>query len=224
MPVVRDLSLDLLPVDDGADDGELVTRIRAGDRNLFAVLMRRHNQRLYRAVRAILRQDDEAEDVVQFAYLAAYQNLDQFRGEASFVTWLTRIAVHQALARARDRTRRADMAVVGTQWDVPAPTPEDDASTRELGRILERHIDALPDLYRSVFVLRDVEELTTAETASALGLTEEAVRVRLHRARHLLQSTLVEGIGPASAHVFRFDGERCDRIVLGVLARLTDSP
>src|SRR5215475_14556173 len=149
MPVVRDLNLDLLPADDGADDTELVSRIRSGDRNLFAVLMRRYNQRLFRAVRAILRQDDEAEDVVQFAYLAAYQNLDQFRGEASFITWLTRIAVHQALARARDRTRRADLAVMGTQWDAPAPTPEDDASTRELGRILERHIDALPDLYRS---------------------------------------------------------------------------
>jgi RNA polymerase sigma-70 factor (ECF subfamily) len=224
MPLGRELSLDHLPVDDGADDAELLTRIRAGDRKLFAVLMRRYNQRLYRAVRAILRQDDEAEDVVQFAYLAAYQNLDQFRGEASFITWLTRIAVHQALARARDRTRRADLAVLSSQLDVAPATPEDDASSRELGRILERQIDALPDLYRSVFVLRDVEELTTAETAAALAITEEAVRVRLHRARHLLQNALVEGIGPASAHVFRFDGERCDRIVLGVLSHLIDLP
>ena len=121
-------------------------------------------------------------------------------------------------------TRRADLAVLSSQLDVAPATPEDDASSRELGRILERQIDALPDLYRSVFVLRDVEELTTAETAAALAITEEAVRVRLHRARHLLQNALVEGIGPASAHVFRFDGERCDRIVLGVLSHLIDLP
>lgn len=211
---------------DETSDLELVDRILAGEKALFAVLVRRHNQRLYRAVRSILRADPEAEDVVQQAYVTAFHKLAQFRGEASFATWLTRIAVNEAFGRLRTTARRGELSLVGDGPDDEATmakddrTPESEVAARELGRVLERHIDALPPHYRSVFVLRDVEELDTAETAASLELSEEAVRVRLHRARRLLQESLTETLGAGAGQAYRFDGERCDRIVRGVLSRL----
>ena len=203
-----------LPREDPATDDELVKRILGGEQVLFAELMRRYNQRLYRAVRAIVRQDDEAEDVVQHAYVAAYKNLGQFRGEAKLSTWLTRIAVNEALSRVR-KNGRGEMEVVIEQ----EPTPEDLAYRAEVGRILEQQIDELPEGMRVVFVMREVEELDTAETSACLGISEEAVRVRLHRARHLLQERLSRVLESAP-EAFRFDGDRCDRIVFGVMARL----
>ena len=213
------LRLETLPREDPAPDDELVRRILAGERALFAVLMRRYNQRLYRAVRSILRRDDEAEDVVQHAYVAAYANLSQFRGEAKLATWLTRIAINEALGRVR-KVQRSEIALVeGGSDAVEKSTPEDATYRREIAALLERHIDELPDSLRVVFVMRDVEELNTAETAASLDISEEAVRVRLHRARHLLQERLSQILDSAS-EAYRFDGARCDRIVLSVATRL----
>ena len=207
-------------------DDRIIARVLAGEKALYALLVRRYNQRLFRTVRAILRQDELAEDVVQQAYVVAYQNLAGFRGESSFATWLTRIAVNEALGRLRQGRRFPHMALID-DGDPSLPTtprtPEDDAAGRELRRLLEEHIDALPDAYRVVFVMREVDELDTAETAACLGLTEEAVRVRLHRARQALQQSLAAVIGTSLGETFRFDGERCDRIVAAVLARIESS-
>lgn len=205
-------------------DDDIVRRIVAGERRLYALLLPRHNQRLYRVARAILRRDDEAEDVVQQTWVAAFENLGQFRHESSFATWLTRIAVNEALGRIRTRNRRGDLALVDidaeTSMATDDPSPEEDVAAREMGDLLEAKIDALPELYRVVFMMREVEELGTAETAACLGLTEETVRVRLHRARHMLQESLTETIGKAVGDVFRFAGARCDGISRAVLGRL----
>jgi RNA polymerase sigma-70 factor (ECF subfamily) len=209
--------------EDDDDDPRLVRRVLEGERQAFEPLMRRHNRRLFRAARAILRDDDEAEDVLQQAYLLAYHNLASFRGEASVGTWLTRIAVHEALARRRRRSNHAELTLV-EPMETRMPSPEDDASRQQLAKLLERHIDALPEGYRTVFVLRDVEELDTAETARCLGLSEEAVRVRLHRARHLLQGSLLETLGESARETFGFAGARCDRIVAHVMVVLSHFP
>jgi RNA polymerase sigma-70 factor (ECF subfamily) len=208
--------------EDPRTDAEVVERILDGEPSLFAVLVRRHNQRLFRIVRAILRDDSEAEDVVQQAHVTAYRQLAQFRGDASYATWLSKIAVNDAYGRIRARKRNVVVSLDDAGGDAimsRSTTPEDDAYHRELGGLLERHIDELPDNLRVVFVMRDVQELDTAETASTLGLSEAAVRVRLHRARTALQARLTRAL--ESAHVaFRFDGARCDRITHDVLATL----
>ncbi|HKE16995.1 MAG TPA: RNA polymerase sigma factor [Kofleriaceae bacterium] len=213
-----------LPGVDRLPDDEVVRRVVGGEHRLYALLLPRYNQRLFRVVRAILRRDDEAEDAVQQAWVAAFENLAQFRGESSFVTWLTRIAVNEALGRLRARKRRGDLALVDMQRDqdmaTEHPSPEEDVAAREMGMLLEAKIDALPELYRVVFVMREVEELGTADTASCLGLSEEAVRVRLHRARHMLQESLTETLGTAVGNTFRFGGARCARIASAVLDRL----
>jgi RNA polymerase sigma-70 factor, ECF subfamily len=204
-------------------DAEVVRRVVAGERSLYALLLPRYNQRLFRVVRAILRRDDDAEDAVQQAWVAAFENLARFRGESSFATWLTRIAVNEALGRLRARKRRGDLALVDQNSDDRAtehPSPEEDVAAREMGVLLEEKIDALPELYRVVFVMREVEELGTADTAACLGLSEEAVRVRLHRARHMLQESLTETLGTAVGNTFRFAGARCARITSAVLDHL----
>jgi RNA polymerase sigma-70 factor (ECF subfamily) len=201
-------------------DEEVVLRVRDGDTPLFEVLMRRYNQRMYRMARAILQNDADAEDAVQQAYFNAFRHLDQFGGRARFSTWLIRIAVHQALSqRRRRRGRRSDGAdaplaerVVST-----APDPERRAYVGELSVLLESALAALPDGYRSVFVLREVDGLNTAETAQRLRLTEGAVKTRLHRAKDLLQRRL-QDVTPVEA--FRFDGTRCDRLVAAVMPQL----
>jgi RNA polymerase sigma-70 factor (ECF subfamily) len=201
-------------------DEEVVRRVRAGDRALFEVVMRRHNQRLYRAARAILRDDAEAEDVMQHAYVQAFACLDQFDGRGRFAAWLTRIAVHEALARVRHRARELPFDGAETA-SVRALDPERSAVAQELRRLLEAAIDALPDAQRIVFVLRDVEGLSTSEAAVALGIREIAVRARLHRARSLLRREL-RACGAASA--FPFHAPRCDRVVAAVLARIRLAP
>lgn len=206
-----------------AEDTDLVARVLHGDKAAYEVLIRRHNQRLFRAARAIVRDDDEAEDVVQQVWLAAYQKLAGFRGDAALTTWLTRIVVNEALGRRRRRQRgEHHLALIDeeAQAAAGARSPEDEAATGELGRMLEAHIDRLPDIYREVLVLRDVEEMTTAETASCLGVSEETVRVRLHRARREMQSSLSEAVGVSMPHAFRFAGARCDRIAAGVMAAI----
>ncbi|HEY8431406.1 MAG TPA: RNA polymerase sigma factor [Sandaracinaceae bacterium] len=209
---------------DPASDEAVVEDVCAGDVARFEILMRRHNQRLFRTARAILRDDAEAEDVVQQAYLSAYAKLDQFRGESRFSTWLTRITVHEALRRMRRHGRLADLDVIEAADDAaasgPSRTPEEHAARGELRALLEQAIDSLPESYRVVFVMRDIEELDTRETAECLELSEEAVRVRLHRARKALREWLYERADALTAEAFSFAGDRCDRIVRYVLSRI----
>jgi RNA polymerase sigma-70 factor (ECF subfamily) len=206
--------------DDGApDDLQVVTRVLAGEVALFELLMRRHNQRLFRAARAIVKDDDEAEDVMQEAYVNAYMNLAQFAGRARFASWLTRIAVHEALARVRKRgsvLREVEDEAMSSD----RASPEQNASDRELRAILTPLVDALPDAFRVVFVLRAVEGLSVEETAECLDLLPETVRTRFFRARRLLRQGLIERGTQAEKCVYEFHLLRCDRVVGGVFARL----
>jgi RNA polymerase sigma-70 factor (ECF subfamily) len=204
-------------------DEEVVGRVRAGDRAQFEVLMRRYNQRLYRIVRSILRDEAETEDVLQQTYLNAYTHLDQFARRASFATWLTRIAVHEALARRQRQAaalpRAGDAAVIAA---LPSsfPDPEREALTAELKGLLEASIDALPDTYRCVFVMREVEGLSTAETAAGLTISEDVVKTRLHRARAMLRDAILRRVGRCGRELFVFGFGRCDALVRSVLAAL----
>jgi RNA polymerase sigma-70 factor (ECF subfamily) len=210
----------------GLPDEQVVGQVLAGQTALFEVLMRRHNERLYRAARAILRDDREAEDVIQQAYVNAYSHLRQFDGRSSFATWLTRIAVHEALARARRRGRYVDVDVETlSPLEFPmrmtsTPDPERQAFARELGTLLESAIDRLPDGAREVFMLRQVEGMSTAEVADTLGLSDDVVKTRLSRARAALRRDLYERAGLATPETFRFLRPRCDRVVAAVLARI----
>ncbi len=204
-----------------ASDADLVRRVLAGDRGTFAALVRRHNQRIFRACRAVLGDDEDAEDAAQTAWVNAYRHLAGFRGDAAFSTWVTRIAIHEASARLRRRSRPTLVPIE----EVTVPDdhdPERAASTGELGKLLERHVDALPDGLRSVLVLRDVLELDTAETASCLGISPEAVRVRLYRARQTLARELVGMLEAALPEVWQFAGDRCARMVDAVMGRIAD--
>lgn len=204
-------------------DADVVSRVLAGETALFEVLMRRHNQRVYRAARAILRDDREAEDVMQEAYVNAYAHLRQFDGRAQFSTWLTKIAVYEAIARVRMQRRYEPLDDAPMETRMPntsSPDPERQAFGREVGALIESAVDALGDGYREVFMLRQVEGLTTAETADVLGVSEDVVKTRFSRARHALQQNILARTGEASAQAFTFGQQRCDRVVAGVLARL----
>ena len=211
-------------------DEEVVERVLAGDVSLFEILMRRYHQRLFRVARGILADDAEAEDVMQEAYMRAFRELATFRGEALFSTWLTRIACHEALARARKRRRLVPIAGGdgggGEPPDPPSEAigPERELENRELQAVLREAVEVLPDPLRAVFCLREIEDLSTEETADALGLTAENVRVRLHRAKRSLQQTLDARIGREVRRLYLFDGPRCDRIVETVFARLHLEP
>ena len=206
-------------------DEDVIARVMAGEKGLYEIIMRRYNQRLYRIARAILRQDDEAEDVVQEAYVRAYQHLDQFLGRARFSTWLTKIAVHEALARAQKKNRTQELeAMIADEKETAltslTASPEHQASTTEVARLLEQAVLGLPEHYRVVLMMRDIEEMSTAETAVALDLTEDNVKIRLHRARLLLREELAARAGASRSGAFSFLGARCDRIVQAVLARI----
>jgi RNA polymerase sigma-70 factor (ECF subfamily) len=206
-------------------DEEVVARVLAGDTSLFEILMRRYNQRLFRVARGILADDAEAEDVAQEAWLRAFRELAGFRGEARFSTWLTRIACHEALARANKRRRLVPITGGDGGGEPPeppaeAPGPERDLENRELQSLLREAVEVLPDPLRTVFCLREIELLSTEETADALGLTVENVRVRLHRAKRSLRQTLDERIGREVRRLYLFDGARCDRMVERVFAAI----
>lgn len=207
-------------------DEEVVERVRAGETALFEILMRRYNQRLYRVTRSILGDAAEAEDVTQDAYVRSYMHLDQFDGRARFSTWLTKIAVHEALARARSRKRLVEIDAApesmegGMSLESKSPSPEQEMLTHKMRMVLEAAVDRLPETYRSVFMLREVEEMSTAETAECLDLSEEAVKVRLHRARSLLRKNIYAQTGAATASAFQFMGASCDRMVSAVLERI----
>jgi RNA polymerase sigma-70 factor, ECF subfamily len=211
-------------------DCELVERMRAGDAVAFEVIMRRHNRRLFRLARSILRSGPEAEDVVQETYVRAYASLDQFVDPHNLAAWLARIAANEALGRVRGWGRvvsldqyvgEEDAAVRGIEaMTSRQPDPERRAGNAELRRLLESAIDALPDEFRTVFVLRAVEGMSIAETAEALSIRPETVKTRFHRARHRLQETLGARFDALVPGTFEFGGESCDRIVATVLARL----
>lgn len=205
-------------------DAEVVRRVLLGERALFELLMRRYNRRVYRAVRSIVRDEQEAEDAMQQAYLQAYTHLGEFEGASSFSTWLTRIAINEALAALRKGRRLVAMDEVPEAADdvmrSPSEGPEERAVARESMRLVERAVDELPALYRTAFMLREVEQLSTAETAASLGITEEAVKVRLHRARLSLRGALAETVGEALPQAFSFFAPRCNRVVARVMAAL----
>jgi RNA polymerase sigma-70 factor (ECF subfamily) len=200
-------------------DEEVVRRVLAGDMPAFEVVMRRYNQRLYRAARGVLRNDTEAEDVVQESYLHALRSLKGFERRSSFATWLTRIVVNEACARRKRRARALP------EQAAPAGVENAEVSVRrrEAGLAFREQVDALPASLRVVLVLRVVEGLDTKETAECLGLSEAAVKVRLHRARETLQKRLASDLVSELQSVYAFDGERCDRIVRGVLAKAAAS-
>ena len=208
-----------LPLTALADD-ELVARVRAGETALFELLMRRYNQRLYRVTRAIVRDDAEAEDVAQDAWVRAFEHLDQFEGRARFSTWLTRIAVHEASARIRRRGRQTDIEDSMPTLASDAAGPEERAADHELGRVIEQAVNRLPEVYGSVFMLREIEGLSTEETAACLGIPAETVKTRLHRARALLRNHLTARLGAAARETFQFAGARCDRMVAAVMRRI----
>jgi RNA polymerase sigma-70 factor (ECF subfamily) len=207
-------------------DREIVERVKAGETGLYEIIMRRYNQRLYRVAVAILRNGTEAEDVMQDAYVRAYRHLHQFEGRAPFSAWLTRIAVNEALARLRARGRNEELDALEPDGELSmrmidaAPNPEQNASRSELGDLLEEAVLGLPEQYRAVVMLRDVEEMSTTETADALDLSEENVKVRLHRGHAMMRGWLLERVGSSGKTAFPFMGEQCDRVVRSVFERL----
>jgi RNA polymerase sigma-70 factor (ECF subfamily) len=221
-------TIEVLEKSKALTDEEIVDRVRTGDLAMYEVIMRRYNQRLYRVARAILHDDAEAEDVLQDAYVRAYTHLDQFAGRSAFATWLTRIAVHEALSRLRSRKRHPQVDVIDYEGEISMNTsgksldPEQNASTAQLREFLEEAVLNLPESYRTVIMLRDIEELSTAETAEALDLTEDNVKVRLHRGHGMIRDWLFERIGTKAKEAFPFMGIRCDRVVQEVFHRLAN--
>ena len=206
-------------------DEEIIRQVVDGNTALFELLMRRYNERVYRAARAIVSNEEEAEDVMQQAYVNAFTHLQQFSGAARFSTWLTKIAIHEALARVRRRGRYEAYADADSDGESlmsrdPAENPERQAFTGELRGLLEWAIDTLPPGMREVFVLRDVEGLSTAEVAEALDVSEDVVKTRLSRGRAALRRVLIERTGASAPEAFRFYRPRCDRVVMHVLARI----
>lgn len=207
-------------------DEEIARRVVAGDRALFELIMRRHNQRVYRAVRSIIRDESEIEDVMQQAYVLAYTHLHQFAGHARLSTWLVRIAINEALARKR----RARSLVLVEDPDMPlesrmtlpstSESPESETAARELAGLIEQAVADLPDTYRTTFVLREIEGMTTAEAAEVQGTSEDVVKQRLHRARAFVHDRLAARADATLAHTFRFGAERCDRIVSAVMTKI----
>lgn len=206
-------------------DDALVNRVRAGETACFEALMRRHNERIYRTVRAVLGDDADVDDVMQQAYVAAYQHLGGFEGRARFSTWLTRIALNEAYARLRKRQRTEaapweDEKTMASEPEAAGPTPEQLAARIEIQALLERAVETLSMPNRTVFVLRLVQGLSTAETAACLQISEEAVKTRLHRANEALRLWLAAQIGDTFRDAFPFYRPRCDAVVARVMARV----
>ncbi len=217
------------------DDTELVLRIAARDELAFEALMRRYNGKLFRVARAILKDDAEAEDALQDAYLDAYRHIDGFRGSSKVSTWLTRIVINHALMRLRKHKRDRVVVALGRDAEGEAEPQEIDVADErsesppaatlraEIRRALEHRIDELPTAFRTVFVMREVEDMTVEETAECLSIPPATVRTRFFRARALLREALARDMDMATVDVFAFAGARCDRIVAGVLARSRSS-
>ena len=244
VPSVQSVEENEIPVRPGAladgsdiesDDAALVKRILSGDEHAFELLMRRHNQTLFRAARGIMHDATDAEDVVQEAYVKAFRSLRNFEGRSSLATWLVRIVINEARTRVRRQSRTVslesapmvdgdlpeDASLEATGWlSTSRRGPEDAVGNAELGNALSRAVDRLPDSLRTVFVLRCVEGMNVAETAECLDLTEEVVRVRLHRARAVLRADIDKTLSEEARRLFSFGQERCDKLVARVLERL----
>lgn len=211
------------------DDLGLARRIAAGDRACFELLMRRNNRRLYRLARATLRDDAEAEDALQEAYLSAYRAIGTFRGDSTLATWLSRMVLNECLGRLRKSARRQNVIPMVTGDEMESTAPDDErevpptlALRAEIRAILQRKLDELPEDFRTVFVLRAVEELSVEETAACLGIPEATVRSRHFRARSLLRESLAQQFDVAERDLYEFGGADCDRTVARVLARLPE--
>jgi RNA polymerase sigma-70 factor (ECF subfamily) len=207
-------------------DDVLIRQVLAGNTAVFELLMRRYNEQVYRAARAIVRDEAESEDVMQQAYVNAFTHLRQFNGSARFSTWLTRIAINEALARVRRLGRyevfdEEHSNVEPLMFCTPGENPERQAFSRELAGLLESAIDSLPNGMREVFVLREVEGLSTADVAECLGVSEDVVKTRLSRGRARLRRRLMEQTGAVAPEAFRFYRPRCDRVVATVLERIS---
>lgn len=213
-------------VSESLSDEAVIERVLAGESSLYEVLMRRYNVRLYRAARAILGNDRDVEDVMQDAYVRAFRHLGQFEGRSRFSTWLTRIAVHEALSRKHNAVRieEWDAMSESRQDEISAsratPDPESDVASGELNRLVERSIESLPGAYRAVVMLRDIEQMSTSETAECLSISEDNVKVRLHRGHAMLRKEIYARVGVSAKDAFPFPAVRCDRVVAGVFARL----
>jgi RNA polymerase sigma-70 factor (ECF subfamily) len=213
-----------------ADDGDLVRRALARDSSAFRTIMQTYNRRLYRIARSILRDDAEAEDAVQESYVRAFTHLQNFRGESSLGTWLSRITINEALGRLRTRRVTVDLATVETQGTaaeiIPFPLtsksddPERTMAQRQLLQLVEKATDNLPEVYRTVFIARVIEGMSVDETSDILNLRPETVKTRLHRARRLVHEQLNKQIGPVLMDAFPFAGRRCERMTATVMKRL----
>lgn len=208
-----------------SDDQQLVRRALARDGDAFRTIIKTHNQRLYRIARGVVRNDSEAEDIVQEAYVKAFAHLDAFRGDSSLATWLSRIVINEALGRLRKR-RRTVALPENPQAEIirfplnPSDDPERTMAQRQILQLVERATDSLPDVYRTVFVARVIEGLSIEETADLLGVRPQTVKTRLHRARALVRKALDEQIGPVLLDAFPFAGRRCERLTSAVMRRL----
>jgi RNA polymerase sigma-70 factor (ECF subfamily) len=225
----------LAPLPPADDDASLARRIAAGDLAAFEHLMRRHNRRLFRFARAMLRDDAEAEDALQEAYLAAHRAIGGFRGDASLATWLSRLVRNECLGRLRRAARRHNVVPMVALDGMPerevdmvdvedSGAPDKALVRAEVRALLERKLDELPAVFRTVFVLRAVEELSVEETAQLLGIPEATVRTRHFRARSFLRESLAKEIDLAEKDLYDFGGAHCDRVVASVMARLAGQP
>jgi RNA polymerase sigma-70 factor, ECF subfamily len=212
------------------DDAELIRRAQERDGSAFRTIMQQHNRRLYRIARSILRNDSEAEDVVQEAYVRAFTHLETFRGDSSLATWLARITMNEALGRLRRQRPTVDWTTLETNQmeaqiiQFPLSTTSDDPertmAQQEIQHLVEQAIDDLPEAYRIVFITRVIEEMSVQETADLFALRPETVKTRLHRARRLLRDQLEKQIGPILMDAFPFAGQRCERMTEAVIRRL----
>ncbi len=216
------------------DDAELVACVVAGERDAFRQIMQRCNQRMFRVVRGVIRNEAEAEDVVQEAYVHAFEKLGSFRGEASLATWLTRIALNEAYGRMRRRRDSVDIddidangpaaQLIAFPGHLLGDDPAEEAARAQMRRLLEQAVDELPEAFRLVYVLRDVEGCSVEDTAGVLGIRPETVKTRLHRARRQLRDVLASRVSAVQADAFQFMGARCMRMTEVVMARIAALP
>lgn len=203
-------------------DEEVIGLVLNGKKSMYEILVRRYNERLYRIGRAIVKDDDEVEDIMQTAYLNAYVNLGRFKSKSTFSTWLTRILINESLLHKKKKSRTAEVSVEKQPLADPGKTPLTHLMNTELKKILETTIDSLPEKYRLVFVMREIEEMSTSETMDTLSLTESNVKVRLNRAKEMLRDQLSSQY--RSSGVYDFHLKRCDRIAQHVMAQIETLP
>lgn len=217
---------------ENCDDWMLVELARSGDEAAVGAIVKRHNRRLYRVARAVMRDDAEAEDVVQETYVRAFASLGSFRGESILSTWLTRIALNEALGRVRRRRPTTGIEKIEAEQSGArliafpslrsSPNPETEMARHQVRQVLEQAINDLPEPFRLVFVLREIEEMSTEEVAALLAVKPETIKTRLHRARRLMRTALERKLSSTFSELFPFDGARCDRMGAGVIRRLKD--